>query len=602
MHGERPATSKSRGICLYYNTPRGCYAGDKCKFLHGEAERLTPYDKNKPCHYYAKGYCRHGVDCWFKHVDPNPPNATASTSTSQPAEEAEELVCCICYEKLVTFGLLEGCSHVFCVGCIREWRASYGKSEEVVASGVTKQCPLCRAPSKFITPSSKFFPQGDPRKTALIEQYKASMARVLCRHFEKSPPNDRFCPFGKDCFFQHRNSDGSPYVFTHGVDHNMKVYRRRQERERFANLRRFTDSALLGYDSDDDILSDIPEERDDESGDGNSVTGSDLDGNLDTLAPFIIDNDIRMEDMVARLAILLDTRVGLVPDFVDAHDRAVSPIGTDETLVNTTGAEPTAAQSTAVSRGQSPLPILEPRAATPPIPAPDPAVQRPSVRPTRAASEPLPRSRFSTVVDRRPRSISDHLDATLDDARPLPDSASSAVIPASADSPSTQGDRVQNDEQVSREAEALLDEAPDFDRRVEDVMRSLEASDIPASPLAAVVEPPREEARSPCADAATEAMQDVEPPFLTDGRGRVVWSNTAAGRHRDGRRVRASTAPAQVQQKGRRDVPDTETASMRNAEDSADESVARQSSRPRAPRAQTSGAAIEGGTWVPVEP
>jgi len=52
---ERPVTSKSRGICRYYNTQRGCFAGNKCKFLHGEHEKLTPFDKNKTCRYFAAG-------------------------------------------------------------------------------------------------------------------------------------------------------------------------------------------------------------------------------------------------------------------------------------------------------------------------------------------------------------------------------------------------------------------------------------------------------------------------------------------------------------------------------------------------------------------
>lgn len=44
-----------------------------------------------------------------------------------------------------------------------------------------------------------------------------------CRHFEASPSHDRFCPFGRDCFYQHRDADGTPYVFPHGVDHYMRV-------------------------------------------------------------------------------------------------------------------------------------------------------------------------------------------------------------------------------------------------------------------------------------------------------------------------------------------------------------------------------------------
>lgn len=31
------------------------------------------------------------------------------------------------------------------------------------------------------------------------------------------------CPFGKDCFYQHRNDDGTTYIFPDGVDKSMRV-------------------------------------------------------------------------------------------------------------------------------------------------------------------------------------------------------------------------------------------------------------------------------------------------------------------------------------------------------------------------------------------
>jgi hypothetical protein len=109
----RPVTSKSRGICRYYNTSRGCFAGDNCKFRHGEHEKLTPYDKSKTCRYFAAGtcsrfitpkfanhtplgYCKRGEGCWFRHVPPSSP----------PADSAESLICAICMEEPITFGLL----------------------------------------------------------------------------------------------------------------------------------------------------------------------------------------------------------------------------------------------------------------------------------------------------------------------------------------------------------------------------------------------------------------------------------------------------------------------------------------------------------------
>ncbi|KAI8996579.1 hypothetical protein BD414DRAFT_206188 [Trametes punicea] len=47
-------------------------------------------------------------------------------------------------------------------------------------------------------------------------------------------------------------------------------------------------------------------------------------------------------------------------------------------------------------------------------------------------------------------------------------------------------------------------------------------------------------------EAASESVfvQDCEPPFLTDGRGRVVWSNTTSSRGRESRRGRAVSSSA----------------------------------------------------------
>lgn len=57
----RPPTSKSRGICRYYTTERGCFNGKRCKFVHGipsdssAQPLLTPYDQSKTCRFYGQG-------------------------------------------------------------------------------------------------------------------------------------------------------------------------------------------------------------------------------------------------------------------------------------------------------------------------------------------------------------------------------------------------------------------------------------------------------------------------------------------------------------------------------------------------------------------
>ncbi len=41
-------------------------------------------------------------------------------------------------------------------------------------------------------------------------------------------------------------------------------------------------------------------------------------------------------------------------------------------------------------------------------------------------------------------------------------------------------------------------------------------------------------------------VQDADPPFMTDGRGRVVWSSTTISRGREGRRGRAASSSATI--------------------------------------------------------
>ncbi|KAG8902036.1 hypothetical protein FRB99_004860 [Tulasnella sp. 403] len=141
--------------------------------------------------------------------------------------------------------------------CLRDWRKP-GKTTSISNS---KLCPMCRAPSRYITPSSLFFKEGDPRKTKAIETYKASMGKVSCKYFERSLPGRRSCPYGDDCFYKHEEEEGKRYMFNHGVDQMMDVFKnelRRQPRRR---------RRMIIYDDYDDLdfdgFSDGPDPLDD---------------------------------------------------------------------------------------------------------------------------------------------------------------------------------------------------------------------------------------------------------------------------------------------------------------------------------------------------
>lgn len=106
--------------------------------------------------------------------------------------EGEE--CGICMEQVkqkgTQFGLLDGCNHVFCVECIREWR-QVGQLDK----SVKRSCPLCRCESHFVIPSS-YVPSTEEEKYEVVQTYHARLKKIPCRHFDQGRGE---CPFGTRC-------------------------------------------------------------------------------------------------------------------------------------------------------------------------------------------------------------------------------------------------------------------------------------------------------------------------------------------------------------------------------------------------------------------
>lgn len=138
----------------------------------------------KVCHKVCavQGICRNGDACRFLHVKEEEPSATG-------------VECGICYEPLIAdgsarFGLLDQCTHAFCLDCIRGWRE---KGMQVSDAGTVRRCPVCRVPSFLVIPSTTL-PRDAESKAVILKAYKASLASIPCRHFE----------FGKrDCPVRH---------------------------------------------------------------------------------------------------------------------------------------------------------------------------------------------------------------------------------------------------------------------------------------------------------------------------------------------------------------------------------------------------------------
>ncbi|KAG8965969.1 hypothetical protein FRC03_012704 [Tulasnella sp. 419] len=187
------------------------------------------------------GYCLRGESCWFRHVTDDgkevgkskqkeEPTVTETQRDDNKESEHEPEMCGICFDVPTVYGLLDGCSHIFCLSCIKMWRGG-GQDSIPQQSQNHRQCPGCRQPTlRFITPSSQFYAEGTPKKIEVKKAYKLSMSKVPCKFFQESSPTNRLCPYGKDCYYLHENPDGTKYQFKHGAKASRRLWNQHQRR------------------------------------------------------------------------------------------------------------------------------------------------------------------------------------------------------------------------------------------------------------------------------------------------------------------------------------------------------------------------------------
>lgn len=135
---------------------------------------------------------------------------------NEKTQISQTVECSICLERVVEkqrigkrrFGLLSGCQHTFCLGCIRDWRDGGVSGSGTHTSSNLEQarkCPVCRELSHFITPS-QFWPSDSEEKNQIIEEYRNRIGKIPCRNFNNG---DGYCPFGSSCFYRHTYRDGT---------------------------------------------------------------------------------------------------------------------------------------------------------------------------------------------------------------------------------------------------------------------------------------------------------------------------------------------------------------------------------------------------------
>ncbi|CAL1371830.1 unnamed protein product [Linum trigynum] len=202
----------------------------KCNVFDGTIElKNLKLPSDRPlCCYAATGNCPRGEQCPHIHGDLCPNCGRHCLHPLRPEEREEhmkmcekmqkhldalkhsqEIECCVCLDKVLfkstaaerKFGLLSECDHPFCIGCIRNWRSS---SPTPGTEPMSRTCPVCRKLSYFVVPSVIWY-SCQEEKTEIIDNYKAKLSSIDCKHFNFGIGN---CPFGSSCFYKHAYKDG----------------------------------------------------------------------------------------------------------------------------------------------------------------------------------------------------------------------------------------------------------------------------------------------------------------------------------------------------------------------------------------------------------
>lgn len=193
--GSPPPTSA--GLCGAFIVSGRCAKGDACRHTHGDlCDRCGRYSLH-PTRLDERA--AHDAECAARAA------RIAELATSATIE------CGICLEVVLDkaraadrrFGLL-ACDHAFCLPCIRSWRGNAASGFDV--EGAVRACPICRTRADFVTPSATW-PASEEARAAVISAYKAAVATIECRHWDRGRGT---CPFGTSCHYAHLDEAGAP--------------------------------------------------------------------------------------------------------------------------------------------------------------------------------------------------------------------------------------------------------------------------------------------------------------------------------------------------------------------------------------------------------
>ncbi|GIX88692.1 probable E3 ubiquitin-protein ligase makorin-2 [Caerostris extrusa] len=198
-----------------------CRFGEKCWYTHSEPQPSIPkceyQHPSMVCFNFAFNECDLGDACPAPHGDVcdwcelpllHPSDEQQREEHLRECEatfltDMDEAIsytntvdsqCAICHDKVqekgqiakLTFGMQENCQHVFCLGCIREWKKK------------NSGCPICRVISHFVVPIDYGYIASSEQQKRLLEAHKANCNQIPCKFFSRGR-----CRFGEGCLYHH---------------------------------------------------------------------------------------------------------------------------------------------------------------------------------------------------------------------------------------------------------------------------------------------------------------------------------------------------------------------------------------------------------------
>mmetsp|Transcript_12944 Transcript_12944/g.39840 ORF Transcript_12944/g.39840 Transcript_12944/m.39840 type:complete len:521 (+) Transcript_12944:99-1661(+) len=175
------------------------------------------------CSFHATNECRYGTKCRYLHgnqcptclsnvLHPLNPELSAehlracsnlmnmsAVQNVGPPENQDEISCGLCMNQTRTlgrkFGLLENCTHAFCLECLREYRGNDLNGRSV------KECPICFVESELVVPSFTFVTDHARRKE-LFASHIERLASIPCKHYNYG---NGTCPYSNGCYYAHED-------------------------------------------------------------------------------------------------------------------------------------------------------------------------------------------------------------------------------------------------------------------------------------------------------------------------------------------------------------------------------------------------------------